>query len=113
MCDRHSRILFVKLLDQGTAQFSKSIEIPFGKWENWDWYIRRIEEATGIPAHRFRVTFAGLARSGTQRHSGLQNQSSIFCIVEKEKEIRIIIVKMVVENMKKQNLLNLQLLLLL
>jgi hypothetical protein len=86
LCERHTRVLFVKVLDQNTGQFQKTIEIPFGRWENWDWYHQRIVEATGIPAGCFTINFAGLARSGTQRHSGLQSQSSIFCIIRKEEE---------------------------
>lgn len=77
-CDRHKRVLFVK--DHATGEI---FDIPYGNWENWTWYKERISECTGIPVAEIRTIYAGADRDGTQRHSGLQYQSTINMVLRK------------------------------
>jgi threonine dehydrogenase-like Zn-dependent dehydrogenase len=68
VCQRHKYVLFVKTVENG--KFTRTIEIPFGNWENWGWYADRIGEVTGLPVDSFRITFAGCQRNrGDDRHT--------------------------------------------
>lgn len=77
-CDRHKYVLFVKKYDTG-----ETFEIPYGHWENWNWYKERISEYTGIPVTEIRTVYAGADRDGIKRHSGLQYQSTIHMVLRK------------------------------
>jgi citrate synthase len=84
ICERHKFVLFVKILENGERIPRRTIEIPYGKWENWDWYIARIAEVLGIGSDSFRVIFVGGTRTGPGRHSGLQYQSTVHCVIKHE-----------------------------
>lgn len=76
LCDRHKRILFVKMFSNGEI-----FEIPYGHWENWLWYKERINDCRGIPVDNMRLIYAGCERNDFTRHSGLQYQSTIHLVL--------------------------------
>lgn len=83
ICSTHKFVLFVKFIKKGGHSGFRDIEIPYGKWENWEWYSDRISEATGIPHENFKMIFAGCRRTRQSgRHSGLQFQSTIHCLLD-------------------------------
>jgi hypothetical protein len=83
LCKDHKGILYVHILKGKNIR--TPVEIPFGRWEDWEWYSHRICEATGLEYGSFRIVFAGLERRpGDSRHSGLEPQTSIHCIVGRE-----------------------------
>ena len=70
ICDDHRRVLFVKFIPDSGLH---TIEIPFGKWEDWDWYYDRVAERISVSKDRLSLVFAGATRPATAcRHSGLQ-----------------------------------------
>ncbi len=92
LCQNHKRVLFVSVVDPNTSADCRSawnegqFEIPYGNWENFDWYAERISEVTGFPTDSFRIIFAGCQRfpdASLKRHSGLQYQSRIHVIKRK------------------------------
>ncbi len=93
LCQNHKRVLFVSVADPNTSADWRSgawngaqFEIPYGNWENFDWYAERISEVSGLPTDSFRIIFAGCQRfpdGSLKRHSGLQCQSRILVIKRK------------------------------
>jgi hypothetical protein len=64
-----------------TKNLGRRCLIPYGKWEDWEWYYDRIGEALNVNVDSFRLVYAGCQRSRSDgRHSGLLYQSSIHCV---------------------------------
>jgi hypothetical protein len=84
LCSRHQSVLFVLVFMKKTTESSwERFEIPYGHWEDWEWYGNRISEVTGLSTTKFRMLFAGREqRPGEPRHSGLQKQSTIHCMLK-------------------------------
>lgn len=85
LCHCHSNILFVRLMAVGGREYDgpSVIKIPYGRWENWEWYADRISDATGLEPGSFRMIFAGCERRpGEGRHSGLERGSTFHCLLK-------------------------------
>ncbi|CAF2861752.1 unnamed protein product [Rotaria sp. Silwood2] len=80
ICDQHRSVLFVK--NHATGE---TFEIPFGKWENWEWYKQHISDLKGIPIEEIRLVYAGAQRDGLGRHSGLCRESTIHLVLRPSK----------------------------
>lgn len=85
LCHCHSNVLFVRLMAVGGREYDgpSVIKIPYGRWENWEWYADRISDATGLEPGSFRMIFAGCERRpGEGRHSGLERGSTFHCLLK-------------------------------
>lgn len=87
LCHNHKKILFVSVFDSNLEADcqNKYYKIPYGNWENFNWYAARISEVTGLPLDSFRIIFAGCERfpdGSKNRHLGLQSESIIHVTVK-------------------------------
>lgn len=88
-CPVHSNVLFIRLVklprdDVSWQALPDHVSIPYGRWEDWEWYYDRVAEALQIDVDDFCLLYAGCKRMrGDKRHSGLQVQSTVHCLANK------------------------------
>jgi hypothetical protein len=88
ICKKHKYVIFVILHDKNDENNTVKFEIPYGKWECYEWYTDRIVDITQIDRNKFYLMFAGCYVGGFKRDSRLQFQSTIHLFFNKEDKIK-------------------------